>query len=335
VIDNAQAHAPLIRIEDLKKHIPIGHSMLSQRKIKAVDGITVGIRRGETLGLVGESGCGKSTLGRMLALIDHATSGHVWFGERDLLALSEKDRRLQRLKIQFVFQDASASLNPKMKIGRIIEDPLYNFNLVRTREEALKIRREIMVLCGLPEFLENRYPHQLSGGQKQRVGIARALIIGPEVLIADEPVSALDVSIQAQILNLFAELRRRMGLTIVFISHDLAAVRHISDRIAVMYLGKLVELASADETCTSPLHPYTAALISSSPVPDPKAERQRKPIALRGEIPSPVDPPTGCRFHTRCPIARFPKCSDEEPQLVPHETAERLVACHFAGELRL
>jgi oligopeptide/dipeptide ABC transporter ATP-binding protein len=221
-----------------------------------------------------------------------------------------------------------------MKIGRIIEDPLYNFNLVRTREEALKIRREIMVLCGLPEFLENRYPHQLSGGQKQRVGIARALIIGPEVLIADEPVSALDVSIQAQILNLFTELRRRMGLTLVFISHDLAAVRHISDRIAVMYLGKLVELASADETCTSPLHPYTAALISSSPVPDPKVETQRKPIALRGEIPSPVDPPTGCRFHTRCPIARFPKCSDEEPQLVPHAAAERLVACHFAGELR-
>jgi oligopeptide transport system ATP-binding protein len=299
--------------------------------VRAVDGVSFEVRAGETLGLVGESGCGKSTLGRVIAQLQPATAGHVFFKDTDLLQLRGEKLRRMRQQMQMIFQDPYASLNPRMTVGDIIGEPLQNFGISRGREREKRIN-EVMRTCGLnPNFI-GRYPHEFSGGQRQRIGIARALVLNPTFIVADEPISALDVSIQAQIVNLLEDLQDQFKLTYLFIAHDLSVVRHLSDRVAVMYLGKIVEIADSKEIYRNPLHPYTKALLSSIPIPDPDLEAERRPILLKGEIPSPVNPPTGCRFHTRCPIAQFPICSEEEPPLEDKGDGHR-AACHFAGQL--
>jgi oligopeptide transport system ATP-binding protein len=281
--------------------------------------------------LVGESGCGKSTLGRVIAQLQPATAGHVYFNGSDLVPMRGEKLRKMRQQMQMIFQDPYASLNPRMTVGDIIAEPLTNFGLARGKEREKRVR-EVMRVCGLnPNFI-SRYPHEFSGGQRQRIGIARALVLNPTFVVADEPISALDVSIQAQIVNLLEDLQDQFHLTYLFIAHDLSVVRHISDRVAVMYLGKIVEIADSKEIYRNPLHPYTKALLSSIPIPDPDLEAQREPILLKGEIPSPVNPPTGCRFHTRCPIAQFPICSEQEPPLDEKSPGHR-AACHFAGQL--
>jgi oligopeptide transport system ATP-binding protein len=301
-------------------HFPTPHGV-----VRAVDGVDLAIRRGETLGLVGESGCGKSTLGRCLVRLYKPTAGRILFEGRDLAALSGSELRKQRRHIQMIFQDPYASLNPRMTVGDIIAEPLQVHRLARGAELTARVQ-ELMTLTGLDPRMVRRYPHEFSGGQRQRIGIARALALNPEFIVADEPISALDVSIQAQILNLLAELQERLRLTLLFISHDLSAVRHISDRIAVMYLGRVAEVAPAATLYAAPRHPYTAALVSSAPVPVPGAER--RPILLSGDIPSPLNPPPGCRFHTRCPLAEA-RCRTEEPALRAVEPG-RWSACHFA-----
>jgi len=321
----------LVRVEDVVKHFPIGTGLFGGQVVRAVDGVTFEVRAGETMGLVGESGCGKSTLGRVIAQLQPATAGHVFFKDTDLISLHGEKLRRMRQQMQMIFQDPYASLNPRMTVGDIIGEPLSNFGIARGKEREKRIH-EVMRTCGLnPNFIR-RYPHEFSGGQRQRIGIARALVLNPTFIVADEPISALDVSIQAQIVNLLEDLQDRFKLTYLFIAHDLSVVRHISDRVAVMYLGKIVEVADSKEIYLNPLHPYTKALLSSIPIPDPDLEAQREPILLKGEIPSPVNPPSGCRFHTRCPIAQFPKCSEEEPPLEEKEPGHR-AACHFAGQL--
>ncbi len=321
----------LVRVEDVVKHFPIGTGLFGGQVVRAVDGVTFEVRGGETLGLVGESGCGKSTLGRVIAQLQPATAGHVFFKDTDLVSLRGEKMRRMRQQMQMIFQDPYASLNPRMTVGDIIGEPLQNFGIARGKEREKRIN-EVMRVCGLnPNFIR-RYPHEFSGGQRQRIGIARALVLNPTFIVADEPISALDVSIQAQIVNLLEDLQDRFKLTYLFIAHDLSVVRHLSDRVAVMYLGKIVEIADSKEIYLNPLHPYTKALLSSIPVPDPDLEAQREPILLKGEIPSPVNPPSGCRFHTRCPIAQFPKCSEEEPPLEDKAPGHR-AACHFAGQL--
>jgi len=321
----------LVRVEDVVKHFPIGTGLFGGQVVRAVDGVTFEVRGGETLGLVGESGCGKSTLGRVIAQLQPATAGHVFFKDTDLVSLRGEKMRRMRQQMQMIFQDPYASLNPRMTVGDIIGEPLQNFGIARGKEREKRIN-EVMRVCGLnPNFIR-RYPHEFSGGQRQRIGIARALVLNPTFIVADEPISALDVSIQAQIVNLLEDLQDRFKLTYLFIAHDLSVVRHLSDRVAVMYLGKIVEIADSKEIYLNPLHPYTKALLSSIPVPDPDLEAQREPILLKGEIPSPVNPPSGCRFHTRCPIAQFPKCSEEEPPLEDKAPGHR-AACHFAGPL--
>ena len=321
----------LVRVEDVVKHFPIGAGLFGGQVVRAVDGVTFEVRAGETLGLVGESGCGKSTLGRVIAQLQPATAGHVFFKDTDLVSLHGEKLRRMRQQMQMIFQDPYASLNPRMTVGDIIGEPLQNFGISRGKEREKRIN-EVMRICGLnPNFIR-RYPHEFSGGQRQRIGIARALVLNPTFIVADEPISALDVSIQAQIVNLLEDLQDRFKLTYLFIAHDLSVVRHLSDRVAVMYLGKIVEVADSKEIYLNPLHPYTKALLSSIPIPDPDLEAKREPILLKGEIPSPVNPPTGCRFHTRCPIAQFPKCSEEEPPL-EEKTAGHRAACHFAGQL--
>ncbi len=331
----AAASAPpavaLVRVENVVKHFPIGNQLLSSTTVKAVDGVTFNVYEGETLGLVGESGCGKSTLGRVIAQLHPATSGHVYFKGEDLTRMRGERLRRIRQQMQMIFQDPYASLNPRMTVGDIIGEPLSNFGLARGRERDERIK-EVMRVCGLnPNFI-NRFPHEFSGGQRQRIGIARALVLNPTFIVADEPISALDVSIQAQIVNLLEDLQDQFALTYLFIAHDLSVVRHISDRVAVMYLGKVVEIADSEEIYTGPLHPYTKALLSSIPIPDPDLERARQPILLTGEIPSPVNPPPGCRFHTRCPIADLSICAIQEPELVDHGNGH-LAACHFSGKL--
>ena len=321
--------SPLVRIEHLVKHFPTGGAF-GRAVVHAVDDVNLAIQKGETLGLVGESGCGKSTLGRVIVQLQPATSGHVFFQDQDLTRLHGEKLRRMRQQVQMIFQDPYASLNPRMTVGDIVSEPLRNFRLARGKKAEQRVQ-EVMRVVGLNPGFVNRYPHEFSGGQRQRIGIARALVLNPTFMVADEPVSALDVSIQAQIVNLMEDLQEKFNLTYLFIAHELAVVRHISDRVAVMYLGKIVELGPSAAIRDRPLHPYTKVLQSSVPVPDPDVEATRKPILLKGEIPSPVNPPPACRFHTRCPIAQK-ICSEVEPPLEMKESG-RFAACHFAGQL--
>jgi oligopeptide transport system ATP-binding protein len=296
--------------------------------VKAVDGVSLDIHAGETLGVVGESGCGKTTLGRALLRLVEPTSGQVLFRGTDLTALAPRELRRQRRHLQMIFQDPYASLDPRMTVGQIIAEPIATFGLARTREEQRQRIRELMQTVGLSERFINRYPHEFSGGQQQRIGIARALAANPDFIVADEPISALDVSIQAQIINLIERLQRDRALTFMFISHDLRAIRHTSDRVAVMYLGRIVELAAARRVYDEPLMPYTKALISAVPVPDPAVEAHRRRIVLQGDVPSPINPPSGCRFHTRCPYV-VDDCRRIEPPLVEIQPG------HFAACIRI
>jgi oligopeptide/dipeptide ABC transporter ATP-binding protein len=300
---------PLVEITDLKKHFPVPHKQV----VRAVDGVSFTINRGETLGLVGESGCGKTTVGRCILRLIEPTSGEIRFDGRDLLSLDRGEMRALRRRMQIIFQDPYSSLNPRMKVGSIISEPLEIHHVGDRRERKDRVA-ELLRVVGLDPDYANRYPHQFSGGQRQRIGIARALALNPDFIVADEPVSALDVSVQAQVVNLMQDLQERFGLTYLFISHGLAVVKHISTRVGVMYLGKLVELAPAHEIYANPLHPYTQALLRAIPIPDPEAKR-RAAQRLGGDVPNPIAPPSGCRFHTRCPHV-IDRCSAEEPELV-------------------
>jgi oligopeptide/dipeptide ABC transporter ATP-binding protein len=326
---------PLVAVEDLKVYFPIKSGLVLDRHvgdIKAVDDVSLTIRRGETLGLVGESGCGKSTLGRAILRLYEPDEGRIVFDGQDITHLGESDLRPLRRRMQMVFQDPFASLNPRHSVGRIVSEPLKAHGIA-SRGRATAIVRELLQRVGLPADAIGRYPHEFSGGQRQRIGVARVLALNPDLIVADEPVSALDVSIQAQIINLLDELQADFSLTYLFIAHDLAVVRHISDRIAVMYLGKIVETSPADDLYSTPLHPYTISLLSAVPIPDPVVERRRETILLSGDLPSPANPPTGCRFHTRCPYVQPTRCRDEEPPLRAL-FQEHTVACHWAERIR-
>jgi peptide/nickel transport system ATP-binding protein len=324
---------PLVAARDLVKHFPLGRGVLLGRneRVHAVDGVSFEIDRGGTLGLVGESGSGKSTVARLVTRLLEPTSGQVIYDGRDITRLSGRELRLLRRELQIVFQDPYSSLNPRRTVGAIVAEPL-RVQGIATRPERRRRVRELLEVVGLNPEHYNRYPHEFSGGQRQRIGIARALITTPKVVVADEPVSALDVSIQAQILNLLKDLQSDFGLTYLFIAHDLNVVRHVSDRIAVMYLGKIVELSPADELETKPIHPYTEALLSAEPVLDSRAREQRRRIVLRGDPPSPVVPPPACRFHTRCRYATE-ICRTVEPPLVDHGNGH-LAACHHPLNLK-
>lgn len=327
---------PLLSIRDLKVHFDLSDGAIVDRLlrkgaskgvVRAVDGVSLDIFSGETVGLVGESGCGKSTLGRAILRLIEPTSGQVMFGSQDLAHLSARGLREQRRHLQIIFQDPYASLNPRMTIGQIVGEPLETFRLARGAAAEQRVK-ELLETVGLSQRYIKRYPHEFSGGQRQRIGIARALAVDPDFIVADEPISALDVSIQAQILNLLERLQEQKHLTYLFISHDLRAIRHVSDRTAVMYLGKIVEVADAKTIYDEPLMPYTKALISAVPVPDPQIEATRQRMTLEGDVPSPINPPPGCRFHTRCPFA-IEACREVEPQLVEIKPA------HFAACIRI
>jgi len=326
--------APLVETRDLRVWFPIKSGIVLDRHVgdvKAVDGVDLRVWRGETLGLVGESGCGKSTVGRTLLRLYEPTSGEVIFDGRAISKLSERQLRPLRRRMQMIFQDPYASLNPRHSIGKIVGEPIRVHGVAPRKETEARVQ-ELLATVGLPEDAANRYPHEFSGGQRQRIGLARALALNPEFLVCDEPVSALDVSIQAQIVNLLEELQEKLGLTYLFIAHDLAVVRHISTRIAVMYLGKIVEVAPADDLYENPLHPYTITLLSAIPIPDPEIERRRTTILVSGDLPSPANPPPACRFHTRCPFAQPTRCAEEEPVL--RELEGHVVACHFAEQIK-
>ncbi|MCD6426116.1 MAG: dipeptide ABC transporter ATP-binding protein [Anaerolineales bacterium] len=319
----------LVRVENLVKHFPITRGVVFQKQVgavKAVDGVSFEIKKGETLGLVGESGCGKTTTGRTILQLHKPTSGEVFFRDINLTEASDGKLRELRRDMQIIFQDPYASLNPRMTVGRIIAEPLDVHNIGTPAERKERVQ-ELLRLVGLNPYFVNRYPHEFSGGQRQRIGVARALALEPEFIVCDEPISALDVSIQAQVVNLLGDLQEEMGLTYLFIAHDLSMVRHISNRIAVMYLGKIVELADRDVLFANTLHPYSIALLSAVPLHNPAAERERKRIILMGDVPSPANPPTGCRFHTRCPIAEK-RCEVEDPEFREYEK-DHWVACHF------
>ncbi|MEX2227635.1 MAG: dipeptide ABC transporter ATP-binding protein [Dehalococcoidia bacterium] len=319
----------LVNVQNLRMYFPVTAGLIFQRKIadvKAVDGISFDVKKGETLGLVGESGCGKSTTGRAILQLYKPTEGSVDFGGTELTKLSGGNLRRMRRRMQMIFQDPYASLNPRMSVGSIIGEPLTIHGLAkggRARKERIQ---DLMRVVGLNPYYANRYPHEFSGGQRQRIGIARALAVEPDFIVADEPVSALDVSIQAQIINLLEDLQQQFGLTYLFIAHDLSVVRHISDRVGVMYLGKLMELADRNELYENPLHPYTKALLSAVPVPDPAVETNRERIILTGDVPSPLRPPPGCVFHTRCPIA-IEECRQAIPEW-RDVGGGHMVACH-------
>jgi peptide/nickel transport system ATP-binding protein len=325
----------LLELDQLKVYFPIKSGLVLDRHvgdIRAVDDVTLEIRRGETLGLVGESGCGKSTVGRAILRLYKPTSGRVVFDGQDITTLGEANLRPLRRRMQIVFQDPYASLNPRHSIGRIVGEPLRVHGLANRRQAAGRVR-ELLEIVGLPPDAGGRYPHEFSGGQRQRIGIARALALNPDFIVCDEPVSALDVSIQAQIINLLENLQSDFDLTYLFIAHDLAVVKHISDRIAVMYLGIIVEVSPADELYDDPLHPYTISLLSAVPIPDPVVERRRTPILLAGDLPSPANPPAACRFHTRCPYVQPTRCRDEVP-LLRELSSGHTVACHWAEDIK-
>ena len=326
----------IVEVKDLKMYFPVTSGIIFQRKVadvKAVDGVTFSIRRGETLGLVGESGCGKTTLGRAILLLYKPTAGSITFRGEELTTMRGGTLRRMRRNMQMIFQDPYASLNPRMTVGSIIAEPLVIHGLAKDRKERRQKVQELMETVGLNSYYANRYPHEFSGGQRQRIGIARALAVRPDFIVADEPVSALDVSIQAQIINLLEDLQNEFGLTYLFIAHDLSVVRHISDRVAVMYLGKLMELTGRVELYENPLHPYTRALLSAVPIPDPALEATRERIILTGDVPSPLHPPAGCVFHTRCPLV-IDQCRQEVPEWrnVGTTDKEHWVACIRVGE---
>src|SRR5919199_6163049 len=330
---NGTADGELLRVENLKMYFPITQGIILQRQVgwvRAVDDISFGVKRGETLGLVGESGCGKSTTGRAILQLYRPTGGNVFFDGVDLTQIGGERLRRMRRHMQMIFQDPYASLNPRMTVGNIIGEPLEIHNLAKGKAKQERVQ-ELLRIVGLNPFFMNRSPHEFSGGQRQGIGIARALGVEPSFIVCDEPVSALDVSIQAQVINLLEELQAQFNLTYLFIAHDLSVVRHISDRVAVMYVGKIVELTTRDLLYERPLHPYTKALLSAVPIPDPAIERRRQRIILTGDVPSPVNPPTGCRFHPRCPWAQD-LCRDKEPELLEVEP-NHYAACHFWDEI--
>jgi len=319
----------LIRVENLVKYFPIMRGIIFQKQIgsvHAVDDVSFNIIEGETLGLVGESGCGKSTTGRAILQLQRPTSGHVFFKEEDLVTLKRNDLRKMRRKMQMIFQDPYASLNPRMTVGEIVGEPLTIHGIDRGKELQDHVD-QLLHMVGLDPAYANRYPHEFSGGQRQRIGVARALSVNPSFVVCDEPISALDVSIQAQVVNLLEDLQNELHLTYLFIAHDLSMVRHISKHVAVMYLGIIVELTDRDELYKHPLHPYTKALLSAIPIPDALAEAKRQRIILQGEVPSPVNPPSGCRFRTRCPIAQK-KCGESKPEF-REVGSNHYVACHL------
>ena len=338
--DGRKPEAPLLTVKDLQVYFPILTGVLRRRSgwIRAVDGVSFHIDRGETLGLVGESGSGKTTIGRTIVRITQPLGGSIDLGGSDLLALKGEDLRRRRRHFQMVFQDPYSSLDPRQTVREILAEPLRVHNLASGKARDARVA-ELLDLVGLDTSFAERYPHEFSGGQRQRIGIARALAVEPELIVCDEPISALDVSIQAQVINLLERLQTDLGLTYLFIAHDLAVVRHIADRVAVMYLGKIVEVAPSDVLYQQPLHPYTVALLSAVPVPDARTERSRRRIILKGDIPSPADPPTGCRFHTRCwlreRLGNPEICVTTDPLLapIPQARPDQTVACHFAREL--
>ncbi|KPL80900.1 ABC transporter ATP-binding protein [Levilinea saccharolytica] len=319
----------LLRVENLVKHFPIKKGVLIQKQVgavRAVDGVSFNIFEGETLGLVGESGCGKSTTGRAILQLHRPTSGSVFFGDKDLVALKGEELRHMRRKMQMIFQDPYASLNPRMTVGEIVGEPMIIHETHKGKEVQDRVEH-LLKLVGLNAAFANRYPHEFSGGQRQRIGVARALALEPSLIVCDEPISALDVSVQAQVVNLLEDLQEQLGLTYLFIAHDLSMVRHISDRVAVMYLGVIAELTTRDELYNNPLHPYTQALLSAVPIPDPLAEEKRQRIILQGDVPSPINPPSGCHFRTRCPLATT-ICAEAKPEF-REVSPGHFVACHL------
>ena len=320
----------LVRVENLKKYFPITRGVFQKHvgDIKAVDDVTFFVRRNETLGLVGESGCGKTTTGRTILQLYRPTGGQVYFEGQDLSVMKGEQLRHLRRRMQMIFQDPYASLNPRMTIGSIVGEPLEVHNIAKGKEKRERVQ-ELLRVVGLNPYFVNRYPHEFSGGQRQRIGVARALALNPDFIVCDEPVSSVDVSIQAQIVNLLEDLQAQFGMAYLFIAHDLSMVRHISDRVAVMYLGKIVELTTRDELYENPLHPYTQALLSAVPIPDPVVEERRQRIILEGDVPSPANPPSGCNFSTRCP-AVMDICHKEDPEFKEIDS-EHWAACHRLG----
>ncbi|GHO45060.1 ABC transporter ATP-binding protein [Ktedonospora formicarum] len=331
--DNSNQQSTLLDVQGLKTYFPLTQGIVFQRKvgdIRAVDDVSLSIERGKTLGLVGESGSGKTTIARTLVRLYKPTAGKILFDGKDLATLEGEELRRVRQRLQMIFQDPYASLNPRFTIGSLIGEPMHIYKTASPKEVQEQVVELLRVVGLRPEYID-RYPHEFSGGQRQRIAVARALAINPDFIIADEPVSALDVSVRAQVLNLLQRLQRQFSLTYLFVSHDLSVVRHVADRIAVMYLGKIVELADRDELYASPQHPYTMALLSAVPIPDPQIEKKRKRIILTGDLPSPINIPRGCRFHTRCPMAQS-ICREVEPPFEAKRGREHYAACHFSDQ---